>query len=108
MLTDHATHYSIQGCVKALYDPITARMVRGGARLVYIKKFTNLSHEVAVNLLASVLDISHGRTKATNYLLHKHSRNRCYFLIWYGNAFAHLLNGSIHVRIYTEPKRLRG
>jgi len=40
--------------VKALYDPITARMVRGGAHLVYIKKFTNFSHEVAVNLFTSV------------------------------------------------------
>ena len=97
-----------QLCVKALYSPITVRMVRGGAYLVYIKEFTNLSHEVAVSLFASVRDTSDGHTKATNYLLHKYLRNSCCFLIRYGKCFRPFSKGSICVRIYTEPHNYMG
>ena len=39
MLVDHAAHYGVQGGVETLYDPVTARVVRGGVHLVYVKKF---------------------------------------------------------------------
>ena len=117
--------------MKTFDHSVTRGVIGCRTKLVNIQETAYLPHQVAINLFSAIGYTSYRAAKPTHHLFYYNTRYCSSLLVskvkvskmsicivhyaktplmrlGMGKASAHLLNGSMHVRMYTEPLRVLG